>query len=72
MDILRRERRIPNNGPKIETVSLVLVSLSILAVGARLYKRIGMSGSSFGWDDAAISLALVCALPMNIGSTFCY
>lgn len=59
MDILRRDGGIPNQGPKIETVSLILASLSVLAVSARLYRRLGMSGSSFSWDDAAISFALV-------------
>ena len=59
MDILPRGNKIPSNGPRVESVSLVLVALSTLAVAARLYRRLGMSGSSFGWDDAAISLALV-------------
>ena len=56
----RQNAPIPDRGPKVETVSLIMASLSILAVSARLFRRLGMSESSFGWDDAAISLALVC------------
>ncbi|KAL9592696.1 MAG: hypothetical protein Q9179_006454, partial [Wetmoreana sp. 5 TL-2023] len=66
MDLLRRDNRVPNNGPRVETVSLVLVALSILTVGARLYRRLGKSGSSFGWDDAAISFALTLAIGHTI------
>ncbi|KAL8729542.1 MAG: hypothetical protein Q9181_004965 [Wetmoreana brouardii] len=48
MDNLRRDSRVPNNGPKVETVSLVLVTLSILAVGARLYRRLAVEKFGFG------------------------
>ena len=60
MALSRKNAPIPDRGPKVEIVSLVMASLSILAVSARLFRRLGMSESSFGWDDAAISLALVC------------
>ena len=64
-----RNAPIPDRGPKVEVVSLIMASLSILAVSARLFRRLGMSESSFGWDDAAISLALVCVkhviMPFN-------
>ena len=59
MALSRQNAPIPDRGPKVEVVSLVMASLSILAVSARLFRRLGMSESSFGWDDAAISLALV-------------
>ena len=59
MDILRRAEAIPNNGPKVETVSIVFVCLSILFVGARYFRRLVMSGSSVGADDLLILVALV-------------
>ena len=60
MAFSRRDAPMPDRGPQVEVISLIMASLSILAVSARLFRRLGMSESSFGWDDAAISLALVC------------
>ena len=59
MDIIRRFGSIPNNGPKVETISIVFVSLSIMLVAVRYYRRFYMSTGGVGADDILIMIAVV-------------
>lgn len=50
---------VPDNGPKIEAVSLVLCALAILCVASRFCRRLFMAGSGVGVDDVLIAAAIV-------------
>ena len=54
-----RDHDVPDHGPSILAVSIVLVSLSGFAVGTRLVRRLCMVGGGMGVDDWLISFALV-------------
>jgi hypothetical protein len=51
---------VPNNGPLFATISIVMVSLATAFVMTRVAGRVARSGSSPGWDDACVVVALVC------------
>ena len=59
MELYVRWHNVPNQGPSILAVSIVFVSLSGLAVGTRLVRRLCMVGGGMGVDDWLISFALV-------------
>lgn len=59
MELSVRGHNVPNHGPSILAVSIVLVSLSGFAVGTRLVRRLCMVGGGMGVDDWLISFALV-------------
>jgi hypothetical protein len=52
----------PSNSPTI-TVVAIFLTLSWVAVVTRMFVRVHML-KSFGWDDFAMMLALVCARPL--------
>ncbi|MCJ1424948.1 hypothetical protein MMC29_002836 [Sticta canariensis] len=67
MELYARWHNVPNQGPSILAVSIVFVSLSGLAVGTRLVRRLCMVGGGMGVDDWLISFALTMAVGHSIG-----
>lgn len=64
-------RGIPNNGPQILGVSISLVTLSGIIVGARiLVRRSHMAGSTTSWDDWFIVVAWVSDLVLCVSGPF--
>lgn len=65
-------RGIPNNGPQILGVSIGLVTVSGIIVGARiLARRSHMAGNTTSWDDWLIVVAWVSDLVLCV-RPLCY
>lgn len=47
----------------IFVVSILMASLSIIAVSLRCFVRLGLVRGAFGWDDALMILGLVSITP---------
>lgn len=64
-------RGTPNNGPQILGVSISLVTVSGIVVGARiLARRSHMAGSTTSWDDWLIVVAWVSDLVLCVSGPF--
>ena len=50
---------VPNQGPRLAKVSLVLCCIAILFVATRVAGRLARTSNSVGLDDACIVVALV-------------
>lgn len=66
-------RGIPDHGPQILGVSISLVTVSGIIVGARiLARRSNMAGNTTSWDDWLIVVAWVSDLVLLCSRPLCY